>query len=72
MDGGAWRATVYGVAKSQTRLSNFTTTSLYYDTRLPPPPPKEDRGPPHPFVHLINLLVLEKHATSYTVLPYIF
>ena len=24
MDGGAWRATVHGVAKSQTRLSDFT------------------------------------------------
>ena len=24
MDGGAWGATVHGVAKSQTRLSNFT------------------------------------------------
>ena len=24
MDGGAWLATVHGVAKSQTRLSNFT------------------------------------------------
>ena len=24
MDRGAWRATVHGVAKSQTRLSNFT------------------------------------------------
>ena len=24
MDGGAWQATVYGVAKSRTRLSNFT------------------------------------------------
>ena len=24
MDGGAWWATVYGVAKSQTRLSGFT------------------------------------------------
>ena len=24
MDGGAWRATVHGVAKSQTRLGNFT------------------------------------------------
>ena len=24
MDGGAWRATVHGVAKSQTQLSNFT------------------------------------------------
>ena len=24
MDGGAWKAVVHGVAKSQTRLSNFT------------------------------------------------
>ena len=28
MDGGGWWATVHGVAKSQTRLSNFTFTSL--------------------------------------------
>ena len=28
MDGGAWWATVYGVAKSRTQLSNFT--SLYF------------------------------------------
>ena len=27
MDRGAWRATVYGTAKSQTRLSNQTTTT---------------------------------------------
>ena len=26
MDGGAWWATVYGVAKSQTQLSDFTLT----------------------------------------------
>ena len=26
MDGGAWRAAVHGVAKSWTRLSNFTFT----------------------------------------------
>ena len=26
MDGGAWWATVHGVAKSPTRLSNFTFT----------------------------------------------
>ena len=25
MDGGAWQATVYGVAKSRTRLSYFTS-----------------------------------------------
>ena len=32
MDGGAWWATVHGVAKSRTRLSDFTSlhfTSLY-------------------------------------------
>ena len=28
MDGGAWWATVHGVAKSQTRLSNFTFIKL--------------------------------------------
>ena len=27
MDGGAWGATVHGVAKSRTRLSDFTTTT---------------------------------------------
>ena len=29
MDGGAWQATVHGVAKSQTRLSNFTLPHLF-------------------------------------------
>ena len=29
MDGGAWLATVHGVAKSQTRLSNFTFTFVH-------------------------------------------
>ena len=28
MDRGAWRATVHGVAKSQTRLSEFTLAGL--------------------------------------------
>ena len=28
MDGGAWWATVHGVTKSQTRLSDFTTKKL--------------------------------------------
>ena len=28
MDRGAWRATVHGVARSQTQLSNFHFTSL--------------------------------------------
>ena len=29
MDGGAWWATVHGVTKSQTRLSDFTLTLLF-------------------------------------------
>ena len=29
MDGGAWWAAVHGVAKSWTRLSNFTFTFLF-------------------------------------------
>jgi len=29
MDGGAWWATVHGVAKSQKRLSDFPSLSLY-------------------------------------------
>ena len=30
MDGGAWQAAVYGVAKSRTRLSNFTFTFHFH------------------------------------------
>ena len=30
MDGGAWWAAVHGVARSQTRLSNFTFTFLFH------------------------------------------
>ena len=32
MDGGAWWATVHGVAKSQTRLSDFTSLTAYFIT----------------------------------------
>ena len=31
MDGGAWWATVHGVAKSRTRLSDFTFTFIAYN-----------------------------------------
>ena len=34
MDRGAWQATVYGVAKSQTRLSDFTSLQGTLDTVL--------------------------------------
>ena len=30
MDGGAWWAAVHGVAKSRTRLSDFTFTFLFH------------------------------------------
>ena len=30
MDGGAWWAAVHGVAKSETRLSDFSFTSHFY------------------------------------------
>ena len=30
MDGGAWRATVHGVAKSRTQLSDFTFTFHFH------------------------------------------
>ena len=34
MDGGAWSATVHGVAKSQTRLSNFNVSVLQIGASL--------------------------------------
>ena len=37
IDGGAWWATVHGVSKSWSQLSDFTFTSLYRrDVRVPP------------------------------------
>ena len=30
MDGGAWEAAVHGIARSQTRLSDFTFTFLFH------------------------------------------
>ena len=35
MEGGAWWAAVHGVAKSRTRLSDFTFTSLSYPLERP-------------------------------------
>ena len=35
MDGGAWWAAVHGVAKSQTRLSDFTFTFHFHPVFLP-------------------------------------
>ena len=52
MDGGAWQATVHGVAKSQTQLSDFTLDGKEYacnggDLCLIPEsgrPPEEGNG----------------------------
>ena len=33
MEGGAWQDTVHGVAKSRTRLSNFTLTFFFIPCR---------------------------------------
>ena len=35
MDGGAWGATVHGVAKSWTRLSDFTHSLKHFSVVLP-------------------------------------
>ena len=49
MDGGAWRATVHGVAKSRTRLSDFTLTfhfhALEKEMATPVFLPGESQGP---------------------------
>ena len=34
MGGGAWEAAVHGVAKSWTRLSDFTFTSKYEEMKV--------------------------------------
>ena len=36
MDGGAWWAAVHGVARSQTRLSNFTFTFMHWRRKWQP------------------------------------
>ena len=47
MDGGAWRAAVHGVAKSQTQLSDFTFTFMHWRRKRQPTPvflPGESQG----------------------------
>ena len=47
MDGGAWWAAVHGVAKSRTRLSDFTFTFLHWKRKWQPTPmflPGESQG----------------------------
>ena len=62
MDGGAWQATVHGVAKSQTQLSDFTLDGKEYacnagDLCLIPEsgrPPGEGNGYPLQYSCLQN------------------
>ena len=47
MDGGAWKAAVHGVAKSRTRLSDFTFTFIHWRQKWQPTPvflPGESQG----------------------------
>ena len=47
MDRGAWEAAVHGVAKSQTRLSDFTFTFMHWKRKWQPTPvflPGESQG----------------------------
>ena len=47
MDGGAWQAAVHGVAKSRTRLSDFTFTFMHWRRKWQPTPeflPGESQG----------------------------
>ena len=47
MDGGAWQAAVHGVAKSRTRLSDFTFTFMHWRRKWQPIPvflPGESQG----------------------------
>ena len=47
MDGGSWWATVHGVVRSQTQLSNFTFTFMHWRRKWQPTPvflPGESQG----------------------------
>ena len=47
MDGGAWKAAVYGVAEGWTRLSDFTFTFMHWRRKRQPTPvflPGESQG----------------------------
>ena len=51
MDGGAWWAAVHGVAKSPTRLSDFTFTFTHWRRKWQPTPvflPGESQGQGEP------------------------
>ena len=68
MDGGAWLATVHGVAKSWTRLSNFT---IYYLslTALNAPLNKQHKCDPVSIFVILHFIVILHFNASLTPLP---
>ena len=54
MDGGAWWAAVHGVAKSRTRLSNFTLTFHFHALEKEIPGTGEPGGLPSMGSHRIG------------------
>ena len=64
LDGGAWKTTVHGVAKSRTRLSDFTFTFHFHALRRKwqPTPvflPGESQGQP------VGLLSMGSHRVGH-------
>ena len=70
MDGGAWRATVHGVAKSRTRLSDLTFTfflraAAYCFSTLSVSNPSQENIPPLNLIHL-SCILLAFHVAAPT------
>ena len=68
MDGGAWWTTVHGVAKSRTRLSNFTSPKNHYiQKRKSIKYRVSEKGPPSPPQNSAQIPTI--HCAPFT-LPY--
>ena len=64
MDGGAWWATVHGVAKSRTQLSDFTFTFSKLKSQSME---LGNKVPPAPSSHIIHSLII--HSLFYSYVP---
>ena len=70
MEGGAWWATVHGVAKSRTRLSEFTSLHTYPDGFMgfsQDSNPKDGSPPGSPVPGILQVRTLEWVAISFHV-----
>jgi len=72
IDGGAWQATVHGVAKSLTLLSDFTQSLImpyihHYSIRLSSLPPKSSVFPPDSFSLPYSQPLESEHVSRSTV-----